>query len=195
MKLYIRREKSRLTDILETDSSTSVIVPPTATPITQPLVIEPPMSSPNVELLMINDEPIPYTSPLYDNDFNSEDNTQLPELNISPIIKSTIPKIVLKPLPQKRNPPKKIVKYNRFDNMDWEEINTHLHGIYGHASAGGSLCIDNFDVHAAAADYEDLMDIDSRNLADLYLVKTWINKIKYAIMACPDSDAEESDYF
>ena len=192
MILYLKREKSRLKGILT--ASNSVIVPPTATPLTQPLVIEPPMSSPNVESQILNDVPIPYTFPFDDNDFNSEENTQIPELIISPIIKSTIPKIILKPVPQKRNPPKKIIKYNRFDNMDWEEINTHLHGIYGNAKLDGCLCLDDFDVHAASADYDDLMDIDSRNLADFFLVKTWINKIKYAIMACPDSDAEESDF-
>ena len=105
MSLYLKREKLRLKGILTTASSTSVIVPPTATPLTQPLAIDPPISSPNVESQVLNDEPIPYTFPFDDNDFKSEDNTQISEIIISPIIKSTIPKLVLKPVPPKRNPP------------------------------------------------------------------------------------------
>ena len=191
MLLYLRRERQRLESILEPKP-----VPSTAIVLTQPLQIDPPHPPSPVQSPIPHQEeetPLPYSFPYNSDDFNEDDNTQMPQINISPILKSTIPKIILKSVP-KRNP-KKIVKFNKFDNMDWEEINTVLHGIYGHPLSGGCLSIENFDVHAASIDYDALMEIDGKNLADLYLVKTWIAKLRYAIMACPDSDDEEIDYF
>lgn len=80
--------------------------------------------------------------------------------------------------------------------MDWEEINTYLHDVYGHSNRDGYLNITNFDCHAAANDCDALKEIDERNIGDLYLVGTWITKLKTAIRQCPDTDDEdETDYF
>ena len=65
-----------------------------------------------------------------ENSFDYDDNTQIPEFNESPILKRTVAKVVLKTVPM-RNTKKVVKEANKYDNMDWEEINTYLHGVYG----------------------------------------------------------------
>ena len=149
-----------------------------------------------------------------ENSFDFDDSTQLPEFNESPILKPTIERIVLKTVPS-RSTKKVVEKANKYDNMDWEEINTHLHGVYGHSNKDGYLNTDNLDCQAAADDYDALRDgylntdnldcqaaaddydtlreIDSRNIRDLYLVGSWVIKLKTAIMQRPETDSDDEE--
>ncbi len=112
--------------------------------------------------------------------------------SISPILRSSIPIVKLKTL-SKRNPPPSKKRTNKFEGMDWEELNTILHGLYPIKQAG-VLCLDNFDLQSATADVELLTEIDQKNIEDLFLIKNWIKKITYAISLTPYSD-EETDEF
>ena len=127
-----------------------------------------------------------------ENSFDFDDSTQLPEFNESPILKPTIERIVLKTVPS-RSTKKVVEKANKYDNMDWEEINTHLHGVYGHSNKDGYLNTDNLDCQAAADDYDALREIDSRNIRDLYLVGSWVIKLKTAIMQRPETDSDDEE--
>ena len=77
--------------------------------------------------------------------------------------------------------------------MDWEEINTYLHGKYPN-SKPGVLCLKSFKAVPAIADCDELVEIDKKNFPDLDLIKTWIKKVYDAILECAgvsDSDSED----
>ena len=197
MALHLRRERLRLLGTLNT-----VLPPSTAALPTQPLAIMPLPSQSDQEADLT---PLAFSSPhrgsrmeiREENSFDYDDSTQIHEFNESPILKPTVAKVVLKTVPMGNT--KKVVKRaNKYDNMDWEEINTYLHGVYGHSNKDGYLDTDNLDCQTAADDYDALKEIDSRNIRDLYLVGSWVTKLKSAIMQRPDTcsdDDEERDPF
>ena len=130
-----------------------------------------------------------------------------PPSNVSPlqaVLRSSIPNVQLKVVPQQPNlnpkiskrveaskkPPAKPSPYkiiNKFEKMDWEEINTYLHGKYPNSSPG-VLCLKILKGIPAIIDYDELVEIDRKNDPDLFLIKTWIKKLHQAILDCADSD-------
>jgi hypothetical protein len=189
MALYLRRERLRLLGTLNT-------VPPASTAAlpTQPLAILPLPSQPDQEEDLLSSPRRASLKETRENSFDCDDSTQLPEFNESPIHKPTVPKVVLKTVPN-RSTTKVVKKANKYDSMDWEEINTYLHGVYGHANRDGYLNTDNLDCVAAEDDYDALRAIDNRDPSDLYLIGTWIKKLKttITIMQRPYSDSEDDE--
>ena len=187
--------------------------PPVAVlPETQPLRYEPLPPLPYVH----EDEEDPFKggSPYqknYDpNIFAAEEYNQLPDYTeaimdspkfdespillekspvMSPIIplKSTIPIIKLKVVPKRNVRAKKVVKIKKFEKMNWEQINTYLHGVYP-ISKPGVLCLDSFNPKTAVIDYEDLIEFDDRNPPGMELLGTWISKLRIALVKTADSD-------
>lgn len=76
--------------------------------------------------------------------------------------------------------------------MDWEEINTYLHGKNPNSSPG-VLCLKIFKGIAAIIDYDELVEINMKNDPDLFLIKTWIKKLQQVILDCADSDNDNEE--
>ena len=180
-------------------------------PVTQPL---PPI--PELELEEEEDafeENSPYQINYGPSLFAANEDTQMtsdlqahpdsPEFDVSPIqhkeevkspvikLKSNIPIVIPRVVP-KRNVntkvvPKVVPKVNKFEAMNWEQTNEYLHGKYP-ISKPGVLCINTFDPKLASIDYEELVEINKKGYPDLYLVPTWIDKLRVAIVKTTDSD-------
>jgi hypothetical protein len=119
------------------------------------------------------------------------------------VLRSSIPKVQLKVVPKQpdlnpnlpkrqKSPPRSSKLFNKFDKMDWEEINTYLHGVYP-ISKPGVICLKNFKVARAVIDYDELVEIDEKNDPEMFLVKTWIKKLYQAIIDCSTSDTENEE--
>lgn len=136
-----------------------------------------------------------------------------PEFDVSPIqhkeevkspvikLKSNIPIVIPRVVP-KRNVktkvvPKVVPKVNKFEDMNKfedisskslrEQTNENLHGKYP-ISKPGVLCINTFDPKLASIDYEELVEINKKGYPDLYLIPTWIDKLRVAIVKTTDSN-------
>ena len=99
-------------------------------------------------------------------------------------VSKTVPKQpVSKTVPTQPVPktvPTRLPIPSKYANMDWEEINTYLHGKYPN-SKPGVLCLKSFKAVPAIADCDELVEIDKKNFPDLDLIKTWIKKVYDAI--------------
>ena len=137
---------------------------------------------------MTSDSQAHPSSPQFD-----ESPIQQKEQVKSPVIKlkSNIPIVIPRVVP-KRNVKTKVVpkvtrRINKFENMNWEETNEYMHGKYP-ISKPGVLCINAFDPKLATIDYEDLVEVDKKGDPELFLVPTWIEKLRVAIVKTTDSD-------
>ena len=117
------------------------------------------------------------------------------------VLKSTIPLLKLKTVPkqpvihkQAVIPKEPVPNPNKFAHMDWEELNTHLHGKYPN-SRPGVLCLKSFKTVSAIEDYDDLVEIQKKNIPDLVLVKTWIKKLYDAILECGSVSTSDSEKY
>ena len=142
-----------------------------------------PMSPPFIDHFL---EDLPIDEPIFS---NQDDETQHP---LSPIIRSTIPLFQVKVV--KKRSAKVVKKKNKFEGLDWEELNTTLHGLYP-SRKPGVLCLENFDLVNATEDVELLTLINNKNIPELFLIKQWIKKIAYAASLTPRDSDYESDSF